>query len=68
MKVPAKLWSEIGDVKSQLEELTADLRDAWGEHSEKWQESDKGDAADTWIEELENLRDEMENITDRPED
>jgi len=71
----------MAEIRDEAEEQTADLvqfkddlRSAWEDRSEKWQESEKGIAASAWIDEIEyalapfeavELHDELE-IVDEP--
>jgi len=71
----------MAEIREEVEKLTADLvqlkdnlRSAWKDRSEKWQESEKGIATNAWIDEIEytlaqfesvELHDELE-ILDEP--
>lgn len=70
----AKQFKVSADLNKRIETLASDLRDAaeefrnlYDERSERWQEGDAAMAADTWIESIENLADELENMPERPE-
>ena len=68
----------MAEIRDEAEEQTADLvqfkddlRSAWEDRSEKWQESEKGEAASAWIDEIEyalgqfeavELHDELETL------
>ena len=50
----------MAEIRDEAEEQTADLvqfkddlRSTWEDRSEKWQESEKGEAASAWIDEIE---------------
>ena len=47
-----------------LDTLCTDLRDEYEGKSERWQEGEKGQAADAWIEEIEGKRDELADEVD----
>jgi arginyl-tRNA synthetase len=59
--------SERERIASDVEEIASDLRGKWDNKSEKWQESDKGQSAATFVEEWENVSlDEFE--VDEPDE
>lgn len=66
-KLDPDLAKRIAELESDIRAATQEFRDAWDDRSERWQESDAGTAAETWIEELDNLADSLEAVTDRPE-
>lgn len=44
-----------GELASAIEDTASELRDAWNDRSEKWQESDAGQDAEAFISELESV-------------
>lgn len=68
MKLDTELYKRIAELQSDLVNAAAELRDLFADRSERWQESDAGMAAETWIESIENLTDELDSITQEPEE
>jgi len=70
----AEIRDEVEEQAADLVQFKDDLRSAWKDRPEKWQESEKGIAASAWIDEIEyalaqfeavELHDELE-ILDEP--
>lgn len=53
-------------LRDALDDETREHRDVWDGRSERWQESDKGEAVDTWIEILSELLDTLDAVDERP--
>lgn len=66
-KLSRDLTKRIGTLASDIRDAVDGFRELYDERSERWQEGDAATAADTWIESLENLADELENIPEKPE-
>lgn len=66
-RLDPKLVKRINELASDLSGAAEGFREAWSEESERWQEGSRGMAADTWIEELENVVDTLETVTEKPE-
>lgn len=66
-KLSKELVKRIEALASDLEATTQEFRDLYDERSERWQESDAAVEADAWIAGLENLADELGNITEKPD-
>jgi L-lactate utilization protein LutB len=62
-----EVQAALEDLKETLEEETQQHRDAYGERSEKWQEGEKGQATETWIENLDELVENVESLVDELE-
>jgi L-lactate utilization protein LutB len=62
-----EVQAALEDLKETLEEETQQHRDAYGERSEKWQEGDKGQATETWIEALDELVEGVESLAENLE-
>lgn len=45
-----------------LDHHTAELRDRYADKSERWLEGDEAGEVDTWLDELDELRDTLDNI------
>lgn len=56
-----KIQDKLNAVLEDINEFINDARASYDDKSERWQESDKGQAVDTWIGELEQARDDLEN-------
>jgi predicted transcriptional regulator len=65
-RLSADLTGRIATLASDLRMEAQEHRDAWDEKSEKWQEGEKGTVTDGWIEELDELADALENVSDEP--
>lgn len=65
-KLSKELAERIATLASDLRMEAQEHRDAWEEKSEKWQEGEKGSLTDGWIEELEELADNLENADEEP--
>lgn len=52
----------IESLRDALDVEVAQLTDDWYARSEKWRESPEGNAADAWLEELEDLRATLEGL------
>lgn len=70
-----EIRDEVEEQTSDLVQFKEDLRSTWEDRSEKWQESEKGEAASAWIDEIEyalaqfeavELHDELETLDDEP--
>lgn len=68
---------KVDDAARALQDKINDHRDAYEDKSERWQEGDRGEAVREWIEKIEEMATEMENVTiddvempeiDEPED
>lgn len=66
-KLNADLSARIATLETDLRGAAQEFRDAFEERSERWREGDAGTSADTWIESLESLADDLERVTDKPE-
>ncbi len=62
--VTAKIFKAIDDAKQALEEFTSDQEMQWDDMSEQWQEGERGSAVQAWIEQLDDLVDELETVRD----
>lgn len=76
--VPAKLARQIeearvelvdalatlGDLGGTLDGLLGDLRAQHSEATERWQESERGQAVDSWLSEVEALAEQMQGLAD----
>lgn len=49
-------------LQTALTDEVTEHRDAYGDASERWLESDRAGEVDTWIEEIERAVDDLENI------
>jgi chromosome segregation ATPase len=54
---------EIQELVEEMEEKISDFRSDWDDRSERWQESERGQAVETWISSLEDEFSTMQNIT-----
>jgi hypothetical protein len=61
--VPNKKWS-VSDTLDpvDLENAVSDLREQWDEMSERWQEGDKGQAVSDWLDRLDEIVDDYNNV------
>lgn len=66
-KLSPEVAEAVAKLASDLRAEAADHQSIWDDRSEKWQEGDAGSAAASWIEDLENLADELENLSEEPE-
>src|SRR5215510_11764458 len=66
-ELPDELVKRIVELQSDLSSFATEMRDAFEERSERWRDSERGDAAGAWIEAVENLADELDNIDRSPE-
>lgn len=55
------LSGQIGDIRGELESILQEEQDAYDSKSEKWQESDNGEAASQAISELEDVISRLED-------
>jgi len=53
---------DLEQLVSQLEDVTSGARAVWEERTEKWQDGDRGQAASTWLENLEELVDNLNEL------
>jgi hypothetical protein len=60
-----KLLSGLDDVKAFLEQLHEEKQEAYDNKSDKWQESEKGEAASDELYNIEEARDEAESLYDK---
>lgn len=60
------LYKRITALESDLRAAADELRTDWDERTERWQESDAGGAADTWVEELHEVADTLDRVTPKP--
>jgi uncharacterized protein YukE len=65
-KLPTDLATRIAELAADLDSTAQELRDEWSGKSERWQEGDTGQNADTWIEELAELSDTLSNLEPEP--
>jgi hypothetical protein len=61
-----ELSARIATLASDLENEREQFQSAWDERSEKWQESDKGNDVLAWIETIGEVKDQLENLEDKP--
>lgn len=54
--------ADIQDMGNELMELVEWARGVYSERSERWQESDKGTNASSWIDALEELADRLQTL------
>lgn len=54
--------ADIQDMGNELAELVEIHRGTWSERSARWQESDRGTSASTWLDEMEDLADRLQTI------
>lgn len=66
-KLDTGLYERIQALTTDLRDFADEARDAWAGKSGRWQESDKGQNTDAWIESLENLADELDGTETEPE-
>lgn len=61
--MPNKKWS-VSDTLDpvDLENAVSDLREQWDEMSERWQEGDKGQAVSDWLDRLDEIVDDYNNV------
>jgi hypothetical protein len=67
-ELPSGWVSNFREIRNELENYVLDLRDQFDEQSEKWQESEKGQAVETWLEELDEIAETMDRLEDAPEE
>lgn len=60
--------NELGEASGWMEDVCSRLSAEYDEKSEKWQESERGEAVRSWIDELEGLDLEWEVSPDLPEE
>ena len=60
------LIAKINDLAADLGEAADGFRTDWQEQSERWQDGDKGTAADAWIESLHEAVDALNNLDREP--
>jgi len=61
--VASKLRSLQLEIEGNLRSKLDEKREWWNEKSDKWQESEKGLSWDMYLDEVEELLDDIENIT-----
>jgi len=54
---------ELRDISEDFISAVADFRTEYEDKSEKWQESDRGQATSSWLEELEDIAQRLEDAT-----
>lgn len=59
-----ELSDRVGIGSSDLHSLVEDARGEYEERSERWQDSDKGSEVSEWIDVMENLADELEELSE----
>ena len=57
----------IDDCKSALEDERDKHREGWDNASERWQEGDRAETADEWVDKFDDVITELEMIQDAPE-
>ncbi len=66
-KLKQKLVTDLQAAIEALSSAVAELRDEYDNHTERWQDSDKGQSVGQWIEVLEDQLDELESVADNIE-
>lgn len=67
-KLDPELTKRVAELETDVRAAADEFRAMWDdERSERWQESDAGTAADSWIETLYELADALEGLTEEPE-
>lgn len=56
------LAERITQLASDLASEAQELRDIWDEKSERWQDGEKGSEVDTWIDELVDLAESLDDL------
>jgi putative lipoic acid-binding regulatory protein len=56
-----EIHTALDDLKNKVEDLVSDLQAEWDGRSEKWQESERGEHVQGQIDELANVRDEIDS-------
>ena len=64
MRALANIKDRLTDLRSLIETIAQDEQDAFDAKSEKWQESDKGQAAQDAVETLNNIATELNDAED----
>jgi hypothetical protein len=65
-KLSDELSSDLARVASDLRMEAEQHRDAFDDRSEKWRESEKGSETEAWIDSLDELVDNLDNVDDEP--
>lgn len=55
--------ADLFDFGTNLGTLVEDLRSAYEDASERWQESDRGEAVSSWLSSLEEIAERIETVT-----
>jgi len=67
-KLPAKLVVSLRRVEAELEDFVTTQRDAIGEMSERWMESDRASDIEAWLDDLDQTKQALEDIRETYED
>jgi hypothetical protein len=57
----------LADARAVLADEKADHQNEFDEQGERWHESDKGENTATWLETLDTLIDDLDNVPKEPE-
>jgi len=66
-KLSKEMQDRIKALVSDLQVVAGEMQDEWDYRSERWQESDAGNEATTWIEQLNQAADDLEALPAKPE-
>ena len=58
------IFAKLEGIKSDLEDILSKAQETYDNRSEKWQESDRGEAVREWMLELEGLVSRLEESTE----
>jgi predicted transcriptional regulator len=65
-ELPEELRERVVTLASDLSSLALEAREAFDESRENWRDSDEGVAVDGWIEEIDELAQQLENVPEVP--
>lgn len=66
-ELPPDLSKQLATMASELTTFLEEAREEFDNRSDTWRDSDTGAAVDAWLERLENLCDDLENVADEPD-
>lgn len=55
-----EISEKLKDLKNAIDDLESDMQSQWDDRSEKWQEGERGEAANARIDEMSNASSELD--------
>lgn len=66
LALPSTVVAQVASLQSDLQDAITDLQEAYGARSQRWHDGDEGAQTAAWLDTLQTLADDLENLDAQP--